>query len=99
MTIITTHGYSFGIDAQGFGRHEADATRGIDVIKTELRKLDAIAIEQLHAADLAFQAADILDRPAVLLDIESAGDIEATLDWHDPSATASRPSMPTCSPL
>ena len=88
MTIITVHGYSFEIDTQGFGRHEADEAHGIDVIKAELRKLDATEIARLHAADRAFQAGDILDRPAMLLDIESAGEIEAALYWHDPNAAS-----------
>ena len=88
MRIITVHGLKFGVDAHGFGRHEADKDRGVDVIETELRKLDAGHVSRLHAADLSFQAGEGLDPPAELIDIECAGSIESTLGWHDPNGAS-----------
>lgn len=83
--IITIHGHKFAIDAQGFGRHEADKDRGVDVIITRLRKFSPERIAQIHDIDLEYQAGGLTFRPAVLDEIESAGNIEATLDWHDPN--------------
>lgn len=88
MQIITVHGRKFGFDCQGFGRHEADKDRGVNVALDVLRAASPEAISQAHADELAFERGDRPERAELVQEAESAGDVASTEGWHNPNAAS-----------
>lgn len=86
--IITVHGYHFAIDRQGFrgAAAEADADAAISAAVNSLKALSSVEAAQAYAEEMAFQAGERDSRSKTIEAIESAADIQATIDWHDPNA-------------
>lgn len=88
-TVITSHGFDFHIQGDGFVRYHAreDFERGVDAIREELDSRPSDAVATLHKACSQWQAADCDgDRPDAMDRLECIGHDAATKGWHNPSA-------------
>lgn len=91
MTIISSHGFKFNVEADGFVRANAEQDRdnGIAAIEAHLDQMDARTVSAMHFADLAWQERDCAgNRPSLIDEIESIGHSAATAGWHNPSAVS-----------
>lgn len=91
MTIITSHGFKFNIDADGFVRVHAETDRdnGIRAAEAYLDGMDGRTVSAMHFADLCWQDRDCDgDRPPMIEEIESVAHAAATAGWHNPNAVS-----------
>jgi hypothetical protein len=85
---ITSHGFKFNIEGDGFVRAhaEGDFERGADAVEAHLDAMDARTVSAVHFADREWQARDCDgDRPPLIDELERVGMVAATAGWRNPN--------------
>lgn len=88
-TIITSHGFRFNVEGDGFSRAHAsgDFDAGVAAIEAHLDQMDPRTVSAVHFADRAWQSRDCEgDRPPMIDELERVGHAAATSGWHKPEA-------------
>lgn len=85
ITIITSHGFNFAVQGDGFGRRPEDFDSGVEAIQSHLDAMDAREISAMHYADAAWQDRDCDGEVSPLIaELERIGHAAATKGWHRP---------------
>jgi hypothetical protein len=89
MTIISSRGYKFNVESDGFVKYNAETDRdaGIEAIQAALDETSLPELSEMHILGKRWQAGDCDgERPNGFDRIESIGHAAATNGWHNPNA-------------